>query len=389
MQGINVTKSKKKIAFVVAIPITATTFLMEHIAVLMRFYDVHLICNFPNDESKKPFEELGLKCHSVPILRNINVSGDLKGLIALVKVFKMEKYQCVHSVTPKAGLLTALAGWMAGVPNRVHIFTGQVWATRKGIMRLMLKGMDRLIAKLNTQLLVDGESQRKFLIEEGVLTETNSIVPAEGSIAGIKLDRFVISKDVREEERKRIGLKEDDVVFIFLGRLNHDKGIGELYEAFNRLIPVCENAKLVFYGIDEEGYEEKVSNYSNIKRGVNYFFPGLTKTPYRALQAGDVFVLPTWREGFGVSVLEAQALALPVITSDAYGVVDASVEGVTGLRCGVNDPEGLYLAMKKYYENPDIRKRHGEAGRKRVEEKFNNEHVSQAWLNIYKDMLGE
>lgn len=380
---------KKKIAFVVAIPMTATAFLMDHIAVLMRYYDVHLICNFPNDDSKIPFEELGLKCHSVPILRDINVSGDLKGLIALVKVFKREKYQCVHSVTPKAGLLTALAGWLVGVPNRVHIFTGQVWATRKGAMRLMLKSMDRLIAKLNTRLLVDGESQRRFLIDEGVLTEKNSIVPAEGSIAGIKLDRFVISKNVREEERRRIGLKEDDVVFIFMGRLNHDKGIGDLYEAFNRMLSECENAKLLFYGIDEEEYDEKVSKYPNIKRGVNYFFPGLTKAPYKALQAGDVFVLPTRREGFGISVLEAQALSLPVITSNAYGVVDASVEGVTGLRCGVNDPEGLYMSMKTYYENPDMRKRHGEAGRKRVEEKFNNERVSQAWLDIYIDMLGE
>ena len=76
---------KKKIAFVVAIPMTATTFLMDHIAVLMRYYDVQQICNFPIDESKKPFEELGLKCHSVPFLRNINVSGDLKGLMALVR----------------------------------------------------------------------------------------------------------------------------------------------------------------------------------------------------------------------------------------------------------------------------------------------------------------
>lgn len=379
--------TKKKIAFVVAVPSTATSFLMDHIAVLKRYYEVHLICNFPNDESKIPFEELGLKCHSVHILRKISVLYDLKGLLALVKLFRREKYQCVHSVTPKAGLLTALAGWMAGVPNRVHIFTGQVWATRKGFMRMMLKGMDKLIAKLNTRLLVDGEGQRRFLIDEGVLTEKNSFVPAEGSIAGIKLDRFVISKEVREEERRRIGLKRDDVVFIFLGRLNHDKGIGELYEAFNRLAPECENAKLLFYGVDEEGYDEKISNYPNIKRGVNYFFPGLTKTPYKALQAGDVFVLPTWREGFGVSVLEAQALALPVITSNAYGVVNASIEGVTGLRCGVNDPEGLYLAMKKYYDNPNLRKLHGEAGCKRVVEKFNNEVVSQAWLDFYKEIL--
>lgn len=103
---------------------TATAFLMDHIAALQACYEVHLICNFPDEDSKKSFEEKGLICHTAPILRNINLIGDLKGLFALRKLFKKEKYDCVHSVTPKAGLLTALGGWLAGVPHRVHIFTG-------------------------------------------------------------------------------------------------------------------------------------------------------------------------------------------------------------------------------------------------------------------------
>lgn len=193
---------------------------------------------------------------------------------------------------------------------------------------------------------------------------------------------------MRKEERSKLGLSDDQVVYIFLGRLNHDKGIGELYEAFNRLVAECPESILLFYGMDEEGYDAKVSEYSNIVRGKNYFFPGLTKTPFNALQAGDVFVLPTWREGFGVSVLEAQALGLPVITSDAYGVVDASVDGVTGLRCKVNDSEGLYRVMRQYYEDADLRRAHGLAGRKRVEEHFSNEVVSKAWRRIYEEMLG-
>ena len=378
----------KKIAFVVAIPMTATAFLMDHIAALQSRSEVHLICNFPDEESKRAFEAKGLICHTAPILRNINLIGDLKGLFALRKIFCRERFDCVYSVTPKAGLLTACAGWLARVPNRVHIFTGQVWATRKGAMRAMLKMMDRMIALFDTKILVDGEGQRQYLIQNGILSEKNSSVPANGSIAGIKLDRYVISDMVRKEEREKLGIKADDVVYIFLGRLNHDKGIGELYEAFNKLVPECPNAKLLFYGMDEEGYDERVGDYPNIKRGENYFFPGLTKTPFNALQAGDVFVLPTWREGFGVSVLEAQALGLPVITSDAYGVVDASVEGETGLRCHVNDPEGLYACMKQYYHDADLRKAHGEAGRKRVEETFDNKLVTQAWMEFYEEMLG-
>lgn len=379
---------KKKIAFVVAIPLTATAFLMDHIAALQRSYEVHLICNFPDEESKRTFEAKGITCHSAPILRNINLIGDLKGLFALRKIFRKERFDCVHSVTPKAGLLTACAGWLARVPNRVHIFTGQVWATRKGGMRFILKMMDKLITLFDTRILVDGEGQRQFLIKNGVLTEKNSSVPANGSIAGIKLERYVISEQVRRAERDNLGIPEDHVVYIFLGRLNHDKGIGELYEAFNRLVVDCPKAVLLFYGMDEEGYDEKATDFPNIKKGENFFFPGLTKTPFNALQAGDVFVLPTWREGFGVSVLEAQALGLPVITSDAYGVVDASIPEVTGLRCGVNDPEGLYRCMKQYYDHPEMRKEHGKNGRKRVEEEFSNDLVSAAWLYFYKEMLG-
>lgn len=378
---------KSKIAFIVAAPMTARVFLMDHIECLQKKYEVHLIANFTSNEDKLEFIKKDIVCHTVSIMRAIQPYADIKALIALTKLFKNEKFDCVHSVTPKAGLLTSLAGKIARIPNRIHIFTGQVWATRKGIMRRILKSMDKLIAKYNTCLLVDGEGQRQFLIKEGVLKENNSLVPAEGSIAGIKLERFIVSEEIRKEERKKFNFSEEDVVFIFLGRLNHDKGIGELYEAFNQLCIDCPNARLLIYGIDEEGYDTRISTYKNIKKGTNYFYPGPTRTPYKALQAGDIFVLPTWREGFGVSVLEAQALELPVITSNTYGVVDASIENVTGLRCNVNDPKSLYLAMKKYYENADIRKKHGKAGRKRVVEKFNNERVSQAWLSIYDTIL--
>ena len=378
--------AKKKIAFVVAIAGTAQAFLKDHMTYLIKEYDVHLVANFKPEE-KVEFDEMGVTCHDAPIQRSIKFGADLKALFALRKIFKKEKFECVHSVTPKAGLLTALAGWLASVPNRVHIFTGQVWATRKGVMRTILKMMDKVIAGLDTLLLVDGQGQRQFLIKEGVLKDSNSAVPANGSIAGIKLERYVISKEVRNRERAKFDFTDEDVVYIFLGRLNHDKGIGELYEAFNAMLPTRSNAKLVFYGSDEEGYDPKAESFSNIKRNQNYFYPGITRQPFEALQVADVFVIPTWREGFGVSVLEAQALGLPVITSDAYGVVDASVEGVTGLRCKVNDPNGLRNCMEQYYDSPEMRKSHGEAGRKRVERSFDNAVVSQAWLDIYHKIL--
>lgn len=379
--------AKKKVAFVVAIAGTAQAFLKDHMTYLVKEYDVHLVANFKPEE-RVEFEQMGVTCHNAPIQRPIKLGADLKALFALRKIFKKENFDCVHSVTPKAGLLTSVAGWMAGVKKRVHIYTGQVWATRKGVMRSILKMMDKVIALFDTDILVDGQGQRQFLINEGVLKESNSTVLANGSIAGVKLERFVISEETRRVEREKLGFKEDDVCFIFMGRLNHDKGIGELFEAFDKLIPECPDAKLVLYGHDEEGYDPKAESYANIIRNVNYFYPGPTLKPFESLQAGDVFVLPTWREGFGMSVIEAQGLALPVITSDAYGVVDASVEGVTGLRCKVGDPISLYEVMKTYYDHPELIAKHGEAGRKRVIEKFDNKLVGQAWLDFYHKLLG-
>lgn len=379
---------KKKIAFVVATPGSADSFLKEHFRQLKKDFDVTLIANFTlKPESLKMHESEGIHCVQAPILREISIIKDLKALLALRKIFKCGKFASVHSVTPKAGLLTSVAGWMARVPNRIHIFTGQVWATRKGVMRWFLRLLDKIIVLFDTVLLVDGESQRQFLIKEGVLTESNSVVLAEGSIAGVRIDKFIVSDQIRREQRAKFNFSDDDIVFVFLGRLNHDKGIGELYEAFNKLVAECPKAKLLLFGYDEGNYDAKADLYCNIKRGVNYFYPGPTPTPYESLQAGDVFCIPTWREGFGMSVIEASALQLPVITSDAYGVLSASVEGVTGMRCKVGDSKSLYLCMKEYYNSPEKRKAHGRAGRKWVVEKFDNAVVSKAWVEFYHNLL--
>ena len=376
---------KKKICFVVATPASAYSFLRNHITALGKDYDVYLAGNGSLSELWKKMDLCGF--YDFPIERNVSLAKDVRALHSLRKYFSTMRFDAVHSVTPKAGLLCAIAAWMEGIKVRIHIYTGQVWATRHGVMRSLLKVMDKMIALFDNQLLVDGESQRQFLVQEGVITEKNSCVLAHGSICGVQLEHFVISEDTRRREREKMGFTDDDVVYIFMGRLNHDKGIGELYEAFNRLAPKCPNAKLILYGADEENYEAKALAYPKLKRDENFFYPGKTNCPYNTLQEGDVFVLPTWREGFGSSVIEAQALGLPVITSDAYGVVDASVAGETGLRCGINDPNGLYECMLKYYSDAELRRTHGQAGRKRVEELFDNKLVTDAWIEYYSKLM--
>lgn len=377
---------KKKICFVVAVPITAQAFLKDHIRLLSEQYDIYLVGNINSDDDVKGLTLAGWK--KIDIERGISISKDLRSVWQARRYFKQMKFDAVHSVTPKAGLVTALAGKLAGIKHRTHIFTGQVWATSTGLMRWMLKSIDKVIAHCDNHIMVDGKSQRAFLEKEGVLEKGKALVFCQGSISGVNSERFAPDSVARKEERDKIGIKDGVLTYIFLGRLNHDKGIGELYEAFNNLASEVSDVFLLFVGADEEGYLDKLPEYKNIQEGKNFHYYGLTRQPERVLNAGDVFVLPTYREGFGSSVLEAACIGLPCICSDAYGVLDAYVDGQTGLQCKVGDAESLYLCMKKMHDDKAVRLEMSKKSRARALGDFSVKPISEAWLNFYKDLLG-
>ena len=377
---------KKKICFVVAIPLTAHAFLKDHIRLLSEHYDVFLVANINSEEDIKGLALKGWK--KIEIERGISIMKDIDSVVQLKKYFKEMQFDAVHSVTPKAGLVTALAAKLAGIKHRTHIFTGQVWATKVGFMRWLLKSIDKLIVKCDNHILVDGKSQRAFLEKEGVLEKGKALVFCQGSISGVNSERFAPDSVARKEERDKIGIKDGVLTYIFLGRLNHDKGIGELYGAYDKIASGNDDVFLLLVGFDEEGYLDKLPNYKNIQEGKNFHYYGLTRQPERVLNAGDVFVLPTYREGFGSSVLEAACIGLPCICSDVYGVLDAYVDGETGLQCKVGDADSLYQCMKKMHDDKAMRLEMSKNSRERALRDFNVKPISEAWLKFYQDLLG-
>lgn len=374
-------KERKRICFVVAIPGTALSFLKEQIKSLSKDFDIYLATNLTGQPD---FEIEGLSgVHHIPLKREISVWDDLKTVSKLASYLKEMRFDIVHSVTPKAGLVTALASRFAGIKHRIHIFTGQVWATRKGVLRSLLKTMDKVIATLDNHILVDGESQRRFLISEGVISEKKSKVLGAGSICGANTAKFSPSASEREKQRALLGIPPEKIVFSFMGRLNRDKGIFELFEAFDNLIKSCPNAYLLLFGRDEENCMANIGKYPNIHENVNFKYAGSTSTPELSLQASDVFCLPSYREGFGMSVVEASCLGIPVICSDAYGLAETMVDNITGLRCKVADTQSLEQAMKRLYDDPELRKKLGDNGRKRVLDLFSGEKIISAWVDYY------
>lgn len=334
---------KNSICFVVSTLSTIRAFLDNHIRQLSNSFDVYIVANLTEND-REYLQTLPIKGYKhIGIDRKIHLIRDTKAVGDLTRYFRKEQFFAVHSVTPKAGLVTALAGKLAGISNRIHIYTGQVWASRDGMMKKLLKFMDQFIAKLNTHILVDGQSQREFLIKEKVLTETKSLVLANGSIAGVDTEKFSPDRNARKEIRNSLGIKDDQVVFVFMGRLCKDKGIDELLEAFSKLQTEYSNAYMLLVGSDEENYTEKIrDNYKNLVDKVNFCLYGLTPSPARLLNAGDVFCLPSYREGFGMSVIEASSTGLAVIVSDAYGLRDSIIPEVTGLVCKMQDVDSLH-----------------------------------------------
>lgn len=375
---------KKKICFIVSSPYSAL-FLKSHLKRLSKEYTIYLVANI-DDQNIDVLDHLTIdKYKSIAIQRNINVFKDLAVVYKLYRYLKSMKFDAIHSITPKAGLISALAGKFSGTKNRIHIFTGQVWATRHGLFKFILKKLDRIIVKLSTQILVDGNSQKNFLISEKVLKKGQGKVLGAGSISGVDLAQFSPNIEMRTKIRKELNLTEDMVVYLFLGRLNIDKGINELTKAFNKLSQENDKVFLLLVGVDEDSMLDKMKQIISNKNA--YHFAGGTHTPEIYYQASDVFCLPSYREGFGMSVIEASACKLPVVCSDAYGLMDTIIDNETGLRHKVKDVDDLYKQMKKLSKDKLLREKLGENGLKYIHQNFSAEIISQEWYNFYKKLL--
>lgn len=378
-------ESKKKICFVVSTLVTVKAFLIDHITELSKNYDVYIVANCTTAEIEE-LKYLNVKeIKHIPIHRKINIFYDLKSIYFLYRYFRSNKFHITHSVTPKAGLICSISSFLSKTKNRVHIFTGQVWHTKNGIYKKLLRSIDRFTASLNTTILVDSSAQRDFLIENKVISTKKSHVLGYGSISGVNIQKFSFNSEERISIRAEYSISENSIVYIFLGRLNRDKGIYELLQSFKRISSEYANTKLVLIGYDEENIT-KNQDCKELVDSNKLIYINHTNSPEKALLIGDIFCLPSHREGFGTSVIEASSIGLPAICSDTYGLRDTIIEGKTGLRHRVGDVDDLYTQMKIFAENPSLIKEFGNNGKSYVYENFNSKLITLKWIEFYSKL---
>jgi glycosyltransferase involved in cell wall biosynthesis len=377
---------KKRVCFVAAVEITVKAFLLDHIRTMGRYFDISVAVNTGNTSFLKPY---GIETPVIPvgIERGISPFADLKALFELYRLFRKERYDVIHSVTPKAGLLSMLAGFFAGIPIRIHTFTGQVWATRKGTGRWVLKTMDRILVACATHVLVDSPSQRTFLVEQGVVSGGKAHVIAAGSICGVDAGRFSPNSEARDRIRRQYGISESDIVFLYLGRLNRDKGLLDLAGSFSQVCNRYGNTHLIIVGSDEQRMKGQIESICT-SCSQKIHFEDYTDVPEHFIAAADVFCLPSYREGFGVVVIQAASAGIPSIGSRIYGIADTIEDGITGLLFKTGDQDDLALKMKQFLDTSETIKQMGKEARKRTLQLYAKETVTTAMLDYYKKITG-
>lgn len=377
------TKLKEKVCLVVSSALTVNAFLQEPIRHLCECYDVHVAVNLGAGETLGGIAPL-VTVLPVGIERKISPWRDLLALWQLITLFHRHKFKLVHSVTPKAGLLAMAAAFLAGVDIRIHTFTGQVWVTRSGLARWLLKSLDSLIARLATYTLVDSASQRQFLLDEGVLSTGRSGVLAQGSISGVDVNRFRPDAEIRAQIRRELHVPETDTIFLFLGRLNRDKGVLDMAVAFAGMND--PRSHLLVAGPDEGHLRPQIQELTS-SCADRVHFVEFTSKPEAYMAASDVLCLPSYREGFGSVVIEAAAAGIPAIGSRIYGVVDAIAENDSGLLFEARDVAALQGCMVVMAGDSSRRIQLGRQAHERALAVFSSERLAAAWLEFYRARL--
>ena len=324
----------------------------------------------PGEELNELAEREGVRTIAVPMERRISPFKDMKSLWQMYRVMRHERPDMVHSMTPKAGMVTMVATWLARVPIRIHTFTGLVFPTSTGLKRRILMFTDWLTCACATHIIPEGEGVKADLLNNKI-TKKDIRVLGHGNIRGIDLDKF--KPEPRQPHTEGRGF-----TFVFVGRLVGDKGINELIEAFSRLNKEHPETRLVLVGPEEEKIDPiKPETAAEINRNQAIEAVGKQKDVRPFFASADALVFPSYREGFPNVVIEAGAMGLPSIVTDINGSREIIIDGKNGMIVPSKNAEALYEAMKHFVENPEDVKRMAENARPLIASRYEQSYVRQ------------
>lgn len=376
---------KTKIIRTSTIAMSLNLLLKGQLSFLSKHYDVVAVSGYDNDlELVKNREKVAVK--DIKMERQIAPFQDLISLYKLYKFFKKEKPTIVHSITPKAGLLTMMAAKYAGVPIRLHTFTGLIFPSKKGFFQKLLIVMDKVLCWHATHIFPEGNGVKQDLEKYKITSKPLKII-ANGNVNGIDVDYFNFENVTIEEKQKlknELNILPEDFVFIFVGRLVSDKGINELVQAFSKLH--TPHSKLLLVGPLENNLDPlSPETLKEINYNPNIISVGYQTDVRKYYAISNVLVFPSYREGFPNVVLQAGAMQLPSIVTNINGSNEIIKHNKNGLIIPVQNSDAIFAAMLTIMNQVDINDMKMQA-RLMIKNQYKQELVWEALLKKYKEL---
>lgn len=333
--------------------------------------------------------EQGIPHQAVEMTRVVSPLRDLLSLVRLIGIIRQFKPDIVHTHTPKAGLLGMVAGWICRVPVRLHTVAGLPLMERRGLMRLILVLTEKVTYACATCVYPNSKKLKAF-IEEKISPDTSLKVIGNGSTNGIDTRFFSVTEELQEKGRalrRQYNIGDESIVFAFIGRVVRDKGVNELVEAFNRL-----SGRMDVYLFLAGTFEDDLDPVSSQTRMIIEHSGRIITLGYVAdvrpvLVGADVFVFPSYREGFPNVVMQACCLETPCIVSDINGCNEIITHNETGLLVPPKDVRSLETAMALLTTRSDLRRAYSQRARAGLVANFDQTFVWQELLNEYKAQL--
>lgn len=377
----------KKICFVTTVYMTYKCFLKQLSQYLYETgeYDISLICN--NEEEALKDIPVFVHYYPVDMKRGVSLSA-FSAIKKIGEILEKGRFDIVQYSTPNAAFYTSIAAKKKRVPVRLYCQWGIRYMGFEGWKRKIFKCLEKKTCDNSTFIEVESHNIRNFSLEENLYTNERSCVIWNGSASGVDLNKFDISQKAHWKKRIRTEFKlaDEDVIFAFAGRLTADKGVNELLEAFLNIEKKYPHVKLLMMGGMDNHESLRQELLEKAKKSTNIIFTGNVPNVEEYYAASNVFVAPSYREGFGLVVVEAEAMGLPAIVSNVPGQVDAIKENETGLICKVKDSKSLENAMSKLIEDVELRIDLGNKASKYVEENYDQKKLFE-YLKIHRDAL--
>ncbi len=355
------------------------SFLNEHFEVIAVSGQDNHLDNVANREK--------IKTISVAFQRHISPFQDFISLIKLYKVLKKEKPFIIHSITPKAGLLSMIAGFFARVPIRIHTFTGLVFSTKTGFLRILLINLDRLLCLFATHIFPEGNGVKNDLLKYKITNKSLNVI-ANGNINGVDLECFnpkLFSDNDKIILKKNLNIFNADFVFIYIGRLVSDKGINELVAAFDKLSHKNKNVKLLLVGNFENHLDPLITEtYEILNHNKSIISVGFQDDVRPYFAVSNALAFPSYREGFPNVVLQAGAMNLPSIVTNINGCNEIIQDNFNGLIIESKNEDAIFESMSLFLNNNDLVSKLTENSRNNIVARFEQSLVWNALLEEYQ-----